>query len=119
MSNSIENKKLISASRVVDNKKVLIEVDTTTVTFENLKTIDPSDKGNRTVLYEKWVEGGITYQLTGYVTSTNYEALENQHKTQEMARQAKENQELKAQLAQFQTLMSNPEFKAIMSRFTK
>jgi hypothetical protein len=118
MSN-IENKKLLSASKVTDDKKVLIEVDTSSVDFTNLKAIEPSDKGNRTVLYEKWTDGGITYQLTGYVTNTNYESLENIHKTNEMKRQAKENEELKAQLASFQSMMQDPEFRKLMANYKK
>lgn len=121
MSNSAntESKRLLTSARTSENKKLLIEVDTTSVNYESLKTVETSEKGNRTVLYDKWVEGGITFQLTAYVTSTNFENLENEYKTIQMKKQAQENLELKQQLAQFQQLMQNPEFKAIMSKFSK
>jgi hypothetical protein len=115
---SVESKRLLNATKVTDSKKLLIEVDTSKLTFENLKAVAPSDKGNRTVLYEKWSDGGITYQLTGYVTTTNFDSLENVQKTIDMKKQALENQELKEQLAQFQMMMNHPEFKQLMYKFT-
>lgn len=103
------------------NKVVAIEVDATSLTFDALKAIPANDKGNRTVLYSKWIDEstGITMQLTGYVTGTSFATQEEGYKQAEIDRLNNEARELKAQMAQFQTLMANPEMQQLMQKLAK
>jgi hypothetical protein len=122
MSNSIEKPSKALVATVVSDKKVIaIEVDATSMDFSTLKAIPANDKGNRTVLYQKWVDEstGITMQLTGYVTSTSFATQEEGYKQAEIDRLNKEALELKAQMAQFQTLMANPEMQELMKKLAK
>jgi hypothetical protein len=113
--------KVLVPTVVSVNKVVAIEVDATSLTFDALKAIPANDKGNRTVLYSKWVDEstGITMQLTGYVTGTSFNAQEEGYKQAEIDRLNKEARELKAQMAQFQTLMANPEMQLLMQKLAK
>lgn len=113
--------KVLVPTVVSVNKVVAIEVDATSLTFDALKAIPANDKGNRTVLYSKWIDEstGITMQLTGYVTNTSFALQEEGYKQAEIDRLNKEARELKAQMAQFQTLMANPEMQQLMQKLAK
>jgi hypothetical protein len=113
--------KVLAPTVVSVDKVVAIEVDASSLTFEALKSIPANDKGNRTVLYSKWIDEstGITMQLTGYVTGTSFSAQEEGYKQAEIDRLNKEARELKSQMAQFQTLMANPEMQQLMAKLAK
>ena len=113
--------KALTATVVSDKKVLAIEVDASSLDFAALKSIPANDKGNRTVLYQKWVDEstGITMQLTGYVTSTSFSSQEEAYKQGEIDRLKGEALALKAQMAQFQSLMSNPEMQALMAKLAK
>jgi hypothetical protein len=79
------------------------------ITLDDLRTVTPSDKGNRTIVYKKWTDGGITFQLTGYVTSkamTDMEALEHTKKVVALE---------KAQ-AEYLSMMGDPEVAALIAK---
>jgi len=98
--------KLLVADKDLDDGILTIVIDTK-LDIAALEGVVPSDKGNRTILYEKWTDAGITYQLTGYVTATNYSDRQSVAATARVKAIEKQN-------AEFLSMMNNdPEFKAL------
>lgn len=80
------------------NKNLEFKLDTSNATFQNLKDVATSEKGNKTVFYKKEIINGVTVQVTAYVSKKSLEDLENLERTREAQAQARELQELKALL---------------------
>ena len=55
-------------------------------------------------------------KLTGYMTGANYSKVEELAKAQELDRLKAEAIKLKEQMAQFQMMMQNPEYQALVAK---
>lgn len=116
-----EGKRLVSAEAINVDGKVSIEFDSKVMTAKALTSVEANDKGNRTICYEKWLdeESGLTIQLTAYITNSEVDKRVKEYKEQEALRIKDENESLKLQVAQFQTLMNTPEFQEMLKKLGK
>jgi hypothetical protein len=71
-----QKERLVKPLVIVDSKKATIKIDVNNVTYEAIKDMTRSDKGNVTVTYETFKIGNVNYQLTGYVKKSEIEEME-------------------------------------------
>jgi hypothetical protein len=95
----IMDKKLINEVNVRnEGQKVTLSIDTTSINYDNLKLIEAKDTGNRVVLYQKFNNNGITYQITGWVNGQEMQRLHEIEVSQKMRDTMEENKRLLKEL---------------------
>lgn len=97
-----------------EGTKINMSVDIADISYGNLKDIKENENGNRTVLYQKFTEGGITFQVTAYVRKNDFLAIKNAEETAALKQAIAERD---AVLNQLFTAAKNPEFQKFLQQF--
>ena len=115
-STKIEKQYLLKVNHTTTGTKTVIEVDTNKMTYNSLIATSANDKGNRTILFDKFKDDktGVVYQLVAYIGNKQVLELEKIEKNAEALRIRDENERLKMENAQYQTLVNSPEYIAFM-----
>jgi predicted ATP-grasp superfamily ATP-dependent carboligase len=96
----MDNQKLIKIVNVTsEGEKLSFTLDISQVNYDNLKLIEGKEKtGNRTVLYSKFQEKGITFQVTAWINSAEMQRLHEIEVTQQFKATMEENKRLLEEL---------------------